>query len=494
MSHDVNFIDLNTKQIFSFDGKAFINSSIKDKNIPIVSRLLYQDITTYSFQAKNSLSKNELLVEIELKMYEEAGLDPEQEYKILHIIKNTSIKETSLIEVFMINKNQVKNRYQDAINIVQHIDYLVIPPLSFEILYKNKILTQQNDLFVYISKEEAFVAFYQDGIYLSSKKIESINDMIKYFNTNNIQIELNKLENILLTKGLDKSKYAPEEYNIYEHLQNIFTKLFIKIDNLAIHNRSIFGYTKIDRVFFGVNNNLIPNLKSVTQSFTKNASFYGLNFITEKNHNVLNIICALYARNNLIINDNSKNITFIKRKQPFYKTELGKLSLISASIFLIIGTYTFYKQYKISNLQNEVDSLTTQYEKSLKTKKLLQNKLKTVKKEKEKLITTKKEIDQKIDQVQNIINTLINLKSADKKYTSTLVLINKLLKKHHLSIDNITQTGKNKISIELYSANNKRDKIAKFMSELLNKGFIGVTSNKIKLSDLGYKSKIEIQK
>ncbi len=493
MLDKINFIDLQTAKTFLFDGKTFVQSEI-DKKSNIVARVLYFDITTYSFQAKKDLLESELLAEIELKMYEEAGLDPEKEYKIVYIPKETAVNDSLLIEVFMIEKEAIKEKYKNAISKVKHIDYLVIPPLSFQALYHNKGLTKKHDLFIYIAQNEAFVAFYKDGVYLSSKKIDSLNEILDYLSERGFSLSIKELETILIEKGLDKSKYLAKEYALFDHIVKIFTKLFIKIDNLAIHNRSIFNYTHIERVFFGINSKQVPNLQLVTQSFTKNAEFYSLSFSIEKNHDVLDIICALYAYNSINFKDDSKNLTIFKRQLPFYKREFGKLLLSTAVAFIFLSIYPIYNQYKIEKLQSNLFLLQEQYQQNLKSVKLLKKRSTKLQKQLNNLIAQKESIDNQLNQIEDIIDTLIRLKSYNKKHISTLLTINQLLKKHSLNIDKIMQVDENKISIELYSDNKQRELIANFMSDLLNRGFAKVSSGKIELDEFGYKSTIEIQR
>jgi len=75
MSNIINYINLQNDQTFSYDNSVKNGANFKNKKTPIGARLLYGDIISHSFKIANNLSKQELLIKIELKMYEDIGLD-----------------------------------------------------------------------------------------------------------------------------------------------------------------------------------------------------------------------------------------------------------------------------------------------------------------------------------------------------------------------------------------------------------------------------------
>jgi hypothetical protein len=82
-----------------------------------------------------------------------------------------------------------------------------------------------------------------------------------------------------------------------------------------------------------------------------------------------------------------------------------------------------------------------------------------------------------------------------KHNTSTFILeVNKLLKKHSLASTNIVLNTQNSISIDIVAEYSKRDSITKFMEDLINNGFIGITTDEIKSDKDIYLSRIEIKK
>jgi hypothetical protein len=484
MSKIINYINLQTTQTFSYDNSIIVDEvNFKNKKIPIGARLLYNDIISHSFKIANNLSKQELLVKTELKMYEDIGLDPTKAYQISYIEKSKVSDSEVLIEAFAVDKSAIIEKYQNSLKSVKHIDFIAIPFLVYETLYTNNTLTPANDIFIHISEKEAFTTSYKDGQYISSKRIKSLNDMISELENRKISLTLEELKKIIITKGLDKNNYDLLEYDIHEYLVETFEALFSKIKNLSLHNRNVYNFTQIDRVFFSCTGKVIPSLSEYIQPYIEDAKLSPLNFLETKSIDALDVITASYIKDKLSIENHDYNLTMFEKKTPFYKSEVGKLALASVASTLIISAYPIYLQFEI-NSQDEANLLLKEQESIIsKSSKKLKAKLKNLKDEIAKIENQKQEDFKKLQTLQGIANSLLEIKSKDTKYTAMFLKINKILKNYNLSIDKITQADEHALNLELSSKIGKRDTIALLMQDLLSSGFSSVTSNEITLSD-----------
>ncbi len=100
----------------------------------------------------------------------------------------------------------------------------------------------------------------------------------------------------------------------------------------------------------------------------------------------------------------------------------------------------------------------------------------------------------KLSNLDKSIDELVKLTSTEKKSYKTILLLDKYLKKYDLSLDNFEQKGDKSIVLNIIAKYNKRNAIAKFMKDLIEKGFVEVSTKEIKLDDNYYISKIEIEK
>jgi predicted transcriptional regulator len=261
-----------------------------------------------------------------------------------------------------------------------------------------------------------------------------------------------------------------------------------------MHNRNVYGLSSVDRVFVLFDQKPIVGLNELISTHFPETKPSILNLTEDEDIKPIDIITASYIADKLKAEDNSHNLTIFYKKDPFYKSEVGKLSIVTAASFLIIGAYPIYQQYQIttnsienSKLQERLDTLSA----SNKKLKVQDRKIKTeIKRLKDEL----KIVDEKFAKLRNISNSLLALKSKDAKYTPMLLTINDLLKEYKLSLGEVSQEGRATLDLEIYSLDNKRDNIAKFMNALLKRGFRSVSSNEIVQEENSYKSIIRIQK
>ncbi len=494
MARQINFIDLQHGKNFSYHNKICEEFSLKNKKHPIGARLNFNDIITHNFKLDKPLTPQELLVTSELKMYDEIGLDTSKVHKISYETKKASIGDLKLVESFAIDKLAIEEKYQKSFSQVKHIDFLAIPFLVFETLYKNGIIEKKNDLFITIDDDESFSTFYKEGEYVTSKKTLSLRDMVKELENVNILTDTEKLKETLLKKGLDKNNYELHEYDLYDYVQKTFNNFFSKTNNIALHNRNVYGFTRVERIFFSLDNQMIPYLEETASAYFPDVTYKPLDFLATKGILALDAISASYIQDKLEEGEKRHNFTVLDKKAPLYKSEVGKFALISVALVMTLSSYPLYQQYQITTVEEENTILKEHLSTLSRATSKLKKRQKTIEKELKNTQQQQKKIDTDFHKLQNIASSLLALKSKDSKYTPMFLTINTLLKKYKLSIDNVRQVDKGAMDFEIYSIENKRDTIAKFMSALLSKGYTSVTSNEIKLSSDVYKSIITVKR
>ena len=128
----INYINLQNSETFSFDKVVNDKANFKNRKTPVGARFLYGDIVSHSFKIASNLSKQELLVKTELKMYEDIGLDPTKAYQISYIQKDVELNSEILLEAFAIDKDAISSKYQDYVKKHKYIDFIAIPFLVFQ--------------------------------------------------------------------------------------------------------------------------------------------------------------------------------------------------------------------------------------------------------------------------------------------------------------------------------------------------------------------------
>jgi hypothetical protein len=496
MSDIINFISLQGKTSFSLGEKIENKINLKNKKAAIGARLSYNDLIFHHFKIDQNMTPDKLLVHTEIKMYEDLELDSQKIYKFSTLIKNrsTSMENEKVIEAFAIDQDLIQERYKDSLKKVKHIDYLAIPFLTFETLYNNRVLDKKNDLFIYISKDEAFSTFYMNGSYISTKKTKSINEIIKDLEFKQIAIDSNQLKSTLAQKGLARERYDLLEYDLYESLKESFEQLFNKIKNLAIHNRNVYNYQQIDRIFFtfdGIYN--ISGLKHLITEYLPESEFLDLNFSSQKDIDSLDQISASYIKEKLQNNDLANNISFFEKSVPFYKSEIGKISTMGVACLLLSVGYFSYEKININILKSENETLQQKVSNITGKSKKLKKELQTLQKDIKLLSTKKEKYKEKFKSFERSTIALQHLRSPKSHYTPLLLSVNKILQKYSLSIGKIDQADENSLNLEIHSTEDKRNRLALFMHELTKMGF-ETSSNEINHEKEIYKSIITVTK
>jgi len=490
----IQYINPSELSLFSYNGKHFQKLNKRENNYT-VSRALYEDIVVYSFKIPTSQSNDDLSSIVEIKMYEEAGLDVNKTYKITYLIKKLDFDEMCLVEAFAIDLDVLNDTFHECIKKIKYIDFIALPFFSYTTLYTNKILTPKNDIFVYMGDDEAFLSFYKDGKYISTKSMINLSEIVEKLNIEEIHVTKEKLSDILKDKGFKQELYDERDSKILIELETIFSDVFTKINNVAMHNRSVFGFDSIDRIFFSTKQGRIKGLKEFILNFGfTDVEVLDFNLFREKQDNdFLDKIVCSYGLDKLKQNSNEQNVTIFKRPPSFLTTQSGKLILSIVVFVLILSGIYIYFQHEMNSLENQKSILDSRYNSIQKQAKIYKRKTREKTKE---IIAIKKDMKKQniiFENIKSSIGKLEDMKGNDSGYTNFLARVNLLLQKYQLKAQSIEQIGSKKMTIEVKSDYNNRDNISKFLKSLINKGFVNVKTNEIKLDDDKYISKIEIE-
>lgn len=493
-SDNIFYLNPCTNKVLSYDGKDFNYDASLSKKSFISSRVFYDDVISHSFKLANTTTQEEIKSLIELKMYEDVGLDLQKEYKMTHVVKELEFEDMFLIEAFAIEKSSILKRLEEVLSKTAVIDFLAIPFLSFTTLYTNKIIAPKNDVFVYLDKKEAFLTIYKDGKYLSTKSLITLEEIVISLEKEDIEIDIEKLEEILEKKGLDPSVYTKEDGAIFNALEAVFSEIFTKINNVVIHNRSVFGFDKVDRLFFGTIFGRIKGLKEIAANFfSSDLKLLDFNIFQEKvDSDYFSRIVASYAYDISQSDTIEQDITFFKRKESFFKSEVVKLSLFVFFLVIILSIYPAYLAYDISILKQKSLEIEKKYDIVQRNTKNLRVQIKSAR---DLLNESKKEVEIQETRIENIsrsIEQLYNLKINKKGSSHFFEVVNNLLYKHQLSAKSIILKDVNHMSIEVFSSLRKRDTIAFFMKDLIKSGFLDVSTKEVKLDSDTYISIVEI--
>jgi hypothetical protein len=455
--------------------KGFIGSVVKSN-----------DLISFTFKLPKTGSEQELKIESEIKFYEEAGLDMSKRYQVIYINRELEQeKDTVLVEAIAIEEEHIKKVFKNRIEKIKYIDYLTPQFLIFKEFYNFTKIKPKIDAFVYLDKDNSFVAIYKNGEYLYSKNLNSLNLLLKQLNMSYEEfIELSQ------TKGLDKESYSDEEVEKIEVLDRFFSEFFMKINNILMYGKSVFYIDSIDRIYFYTPFK-IKNIDRFNDFWNlSGVEFNELVISKDMEINQLDLLGLYYIKNNYDLD--KYNFKIFNRPPPFYKTEVGKYSifaLLVLSLFVVDYYYRISIEDKLNNDISKLKSILNKKEKKAKKEAI---KLQVLEKKYNHLLKIKSGITSDIKffiESVKLANKIVN----KPKISSDFIVFSELLKLNHLRTLSIEEND-SKIVISVYTNKNNRKNIGIFMNDLLLNGFKNVKTKEILLKDNLYISEIGVLK
>ena len=263
-----NIVTLNayTGKNYIFKGGKFqpLNKLTFDKSNFIISYLSNKDFITTTTLVSRSIPEEDVADILEIKAYEELGLDQASDY-VISFYEAESSGEEREYHLFVAESHILNDLYLPIKQETKYLDLIVPAPLLYRPLYSKEIL-QENGVhcFVYFAQNDAFVTFYRDGEYLYSKSIEFSLEQIyeKFCEIEGEQVDRNAFFSILETEGL---KATDSKYQ--ENFMKIFGEVFITINDIIIYTKRAYQLDSIDRMYIGSVQGPIVGLDEYSHSY-----------------------------------------------------------------------------------------------------------------------------------------------------------------------------------------------------------------------------------
>jgi hypothetical protein len=230
----------------------------------ITSYISNKDLITTTVYISRSIPEEDIPDIIDIKAYEELGLDQAKDYLISYTETPESGEEREF-HIFAAEPEILDSHFLSIKEEIKYIDLLTPAPLLYKALYKKEILDDNGtQCFVYFTKFDAFVTLYHNGEFLYSKSIDFSLEVIynKYCELIGEQIEEKDFYSVLEQEGL---KTTREGYQ--ENLMKIFGEVFITINDIIIYAKRAFELERIDQMFIGSASGPIIGLDDYSQNY-----------------------------------------------------------------------------------------------------------------------------------------------------------------------------------------------------------------------------------
>jgi len=263
-----NIITLNvfSEKSYMFKDDAFhpLNKLTYNTANFITSYVSNKDIITTSVKISRSIPEEDIADILDIKAYEELGLDQANSYVISsYEVENAG--EEREYHIFVSEPENLDELYLPIKRQTKYVDLIIPAPLLYKPLYSKEILQNNNThCFVYFTQHDASVTLYKDGEYLYSKSIEFSLEQIydKYCELIGEKVNEQDFFAILEAEGL---KTTNNDYQ--QNFMKIFGEVFITINDIIIYAKRAFNLETIDQMFIGSEHGPIIGLDDYSQNY-----------------------------------------------------------------------------------------------------------------------------------------------------------------------------------------------------------------------------------
>ena len=263
-----NIITINayTDKYYQYKGNTFqplkkLSYNTSNFNTSYLSN---KDMINTTISLSRSIPEEDIADILDIKAYEEFGLDHASEY-IISSREVESSGEEREFNIFVAEPHVLEEHYLPVKNQTKYIDLIVPAPLLYTVLYKKEILQDRGThCFMYFTQKDAFVTLYKEGKFLYSKSIEFSLDQIydKYCELVGEKVDEKEFFSILESEGL---KTTNNDYQ--QNLMKIFGEVFITINDIIIYAKRAFQVETIDQMYIGSVRGPIVGLDEYSQNY-----------------------------------------------------------------------------------------------------------------------------------------------------------------------------------------------------------------------------------
>lgn len=382
-----NIVTLNayTDQNYIFKNDSFQSLKKLSYNTSnfITSYVSNKDMISTTIQLSRSIPQEDIADILEIKAYEELGLDQASDY----IISSTEVEtggEEREFHLFVAEPEVLDKLYLPIKQETKYIDLIIPAPLLYKALYKKEILNDSGThCFMYFTQQDAFVTFYKNGEYLYSKSIEfSLEQMYeKYCEIVGEQVDKKEFFSILETEGL---KATNSDYQ--QNFMKIFGEIFITINDIIIYTKRAFQLETIDHMFIGSVQGPIIGLDEYSQNYLGlqsadlNFDYNGESVNNDEWYtDQLQYLMLLNSLDYMEDESSIVNLTMFPRAPSFMNRASGQFIIATLTaivaglaypLIYLIGSYANdAKIYALTIQNNELTTETNKYKKILSGKK-----------------------------------------------------------------------------------------------------------------------------
>ncbi|NLC27677.1 MAG: hypothetical protein GX780_02770 [Campylobacteraceae bacterium] len=481
-----NFTSIVTVDAESLHSYKFERNEIKVHNLNkssrneefFISYIKTRDVISSSLEVSRAIPDEDLQDAVEIKAYDELGLDPGTEYKISYFEAETNDTSNRLLNVLAIDANLAKTQFEPVRAKTRYLDYVTAAPFLIRALYQKNVLEDsETHCFVYFQKKDSFLAVYRGGKYVYSKSLRySLHEISeKFCELLGERIEEEDFYTLLSREGMKLSNPAYQQY-----LMQLFGEVFLYINDVLIFAKRGYGIDVVDRFYIGSEIGIINGIEEYSKSYLGLESFdFNFNIaINSKEWYVdqMHILMVLAAQAYLESPDDAENFTIFKRPPAFLKRPSGKLFAAIGVALLLTLAYPAFQVIYGSVLSFNQLAIDEEYQILYKKNSEIKSILESLEAQKTSLQEKRDLQNERLNFRKKLLNEIHDKKA---KYPMKGVIIDELvtlINSRGIKIEKI-EILDGEITLSLLSKNEKR--LTELLKDISHKNRYAVSTKEI---------------
>lgn len=460
-----------------------------------------REFAGYSFEVEKELAGESLAETVEIKMYQDAGLNPMLEYRIVHNARPSAIDPKSVsVQAFAISTASLEAETARVRAHTPYIDVLVPRSTLPYALYNAEILEKKGDVFIYYTKEAVHISIFDQGEFVYAKSgeggLKKLHD--DYLTMTGERTPYPEFLEKIVKLGLEEERYGQEEYPFLIDFRELLTTSLTAVNNIVLYARRIAGVREVDRVFIGTEGGPIPGADKAILNvlglggfdFLFYTPFYleGDDYIDQCR------LLALLEGANLLYGKpvNPFNATMSPRPSAFLARPSGRLAAATVGSLLLFSLYpaylysfAAYKDYQAETVARTLNMTKLEFtELKAKEDALLA--------EKKELQTKGEEIRKELETGKQLLEEVRRKKAGYVPVTPVFAKLSERVGGEEVFIERLL-LEEGKIRMELRSEKERR--LTSLVGRLVADGYRNVSMEAIEFdADAGYRAAVEMER
>jgi hypothetical protein len=324
-------------------------SSFKNSSF-FISYVMTKDIVSGTLEISRSIPESDLKDALEIKAYEDLGLDSSINYKINYIETAASANDQKnyIYDVFAINSDILTQNFMPLRKKISYVDYITAAPFLIGALYKKGIIDQHGgaECFIYFQKNDAFLTLYQNGHYLYSK---SLRYSLREINERFCSLLGERIDEETFFSMLKKDGLNTTDIKYQQQFMKLFGEIFLYINDISVYAKRYCNISQIARVYIGTDIGIIFGMNEYAKSymgiealdFNFNISINSRENYIDQMHVMMALAAQIYAESDE--DSTTANFTIFKRPDPLSKRPAGKFLAVAGLALAASLAYPGYQ-------------------------------------------------------------------------------------------------------------------------------------------------------